>query len=180
MSIAIAFATSSGFVGAVVRLWDWTDVAHAAIEIGPKDGGIEYIDSTRARGVAKHVGLAGTILHRHVIQCSDQRRARALDWAEDQIGAPYDWAGIWGTPWPRDWRNPGAWLCGDFALRFTEILGAPIVAAFRRDRITPHRLRKTLTGHRRSWVAPLGRASTRQDNHATRWDDELCHSGVNR
>ena len=70
------------------------------------------------------------------VDCSDDQAYKVIDYAMNQIGKPYDFAGILGLLTHRDWRKANSWFCSEFVAASLEKGG---IYLFRLpvDRVTP-------------------------------------------
>lgn len=138
--LVLVFTAGEGITGAITRWWTWSAAGHVAGELGQVGATIQYLDATPSRGVAQHAGIAGRIVARRTVDCEPEAEARAVAWAADQIGRPYDWRAIAGMPFRRDWRDPRAWFCSEIWAAAFEAIGLPLVHAEALDRVTPRDL----------------------------------------
>lgn len=136
----LVFTNGTGFSGAVTRFWCWSAVGHVAAELGQVGDTIQYLDATPSRGVSQHVGVSGRIVARYTVDCEPDVELRAVQWAAEQIGKPYDWRALIGMPFRADWRDPRAYFCSELWQRAFEIAGFPLIRAEALDRITPRDL----------------------------------------
>lgn len=58
----------------------------------------------------------------------------------DQIGKPYDYAGIAGLVLGRNWRNPDSWFCSELQAAALEHAGVILPLATEANHITPRDL----------------------------------------
>lgn len=60
-----------------------------------------------------------------------------FDYAESQIGKPYDLMGAIGIALHRDWRSDDSWFCSELVAWAFEKAGVPLLRTDNIDRITP-------------------------------------------
>ena len=136
----IVFTAGLGITGAITRWATWGAAGHVAFELEDGRGRVSYLDATPSLGVAEHATLAGRIVGRYAVMCSDQQALDAVRWASDQIGKPYDWSAIYGMACRRDRHDPRAWFCSELIFEAFEVAGFPLLRAEALDRITPRDL----------------------------------------
>jgi uncharacterized protein YycO len=61
---------------------------------------------------------------------------RLWDFANAQVGKPYDWTAILGIAFRRDWREDDAWFCSELVAAAFEQAGRPLLQGLL-NRITP-------------------------------------------
>lgn len=104
--------------------------------VGLLDGDTVY-DATGARGVSRrpYAEFAAEYPTHEVaeVPCNDQA---VREWADRQLGKPYDYSAIFGILFRTGWASEGKWFCSEFVEAAIQVGG---VKRFREDlnRITP-------------------------------------------
>lgn len=109
----------------------------------------EFVDTEY--GITLGARSAGGV---QVRQCAKDRYSRveqftatgieqAHEWAETQIGKPYDFAAITGIAFDRNWHDESKWFCSELVAVAFEKIGVPLLSTRPSDlpwRITPRDL----------------------------------------
>lgn len=134
----IRFTRGVGRAGWVVRTFTWSDFSHVGFKLD--DGRI--LDSTPELGVSFRVDCDDDTTEYYAVCAPSQVIARAVAWAEAQVGKPYDWSAIWGFVCRRDsWQCDDRWFCSELVEKSFDNAGFPILRDRGQvDRITPRDL----------------------------------------
>lgn len=134
--IRLVFSNSKLPLSHIIRWVTWSDWSHVAILV---DDNL-VIESTLSHGGVKVCSL-------------DEFKSRASEWAIfdiecknpegvvaaalSQVGKPYDWTGILGVGFHRDWQEDDAWWCSEFVLWAFDESGDPKIKKEAIRRATP-------------------------------------------
>lgn len=134
--IRLIFSNSKLPLSPIIRWVTWSDWSHVAILF---DDNL-VIESTLGHGGVKTCSL-------------DEFKSRASEWAifdiecknpegvleaaMSQVGKPYDWTGILGIGFHRDWQEDDAWWCSEFMLWCFDESGDPKIKREAIRRATP-------------------------------------------
>lgn len=98
----------------LIRMATWSEWSH--VELVLPDGrllgaaaphGVQYDTMENRLRIASEVAL---------MQLPGNEEA-VLAWATQQIGRPYDWLGVAGLGFHRNWEEDDAWFCSEFVGR---------------------------------------------------------------
>ena len=142
MSVQLIFSTRKGIFSKLVRFITWSHYSHVDMIVG----GDHIIGASVLHGV-EEVSLAyrKSVSHRWVIgevptiaAEDDDNIYRAL---KSQVGKPYDWFGILGFLFHRDWQNEDRWFCSELIAWAFDKVGTRILAdSVRKSRVSPEHL----------------------------------------
>lgn len=134
--LLIQFSTSTAFASSVIRRLTRSRFSHVGFliegyELGAsgKDKSLKDPGGIQMRKLPAWPYLCPPLVAS--VRCTDYVKNRTLDWARQQIGAPFDKLSLWhflrdraGLPnVGRDWRDPNQWFCSEYVLRALEFGG---------------------------------------------------------
>lgn len=133
----LLFSTSRHPLSGIVRAGTRSRWSH----VGLIDGN-SVIEATATHGVVRtrlFESLARASEFAFVeLPCTDPAAAIAM--AAGEIGKPYDWSGVFGIGFNRDWQEDDAWFCSELvAWAFEETL-QPLLRSEVLRRVTPQHL----------------------------------------
>ena len=129
--ITLVFVRTPSLFGAAIRAATWSRWNHVAFEVAGR-----WLSATLDAGVSVQRPDPSALAARFRAPVP----AAAIRAALQQLGKPYDLAGVLGVGLHRDWRDPGAWFCSELVAWACETAGAPLLRADRLGRITPGQL----------------------------------------
>ena len=114
MSIQLLLSKRRHPGSALIRAVTWSRWSHVDIVRGPL-----LLSAAAPHGVGYYslydrLDLASAAV---MVEVPVQNVRAAMDWAESQIGKPYDWLGVLGVGLHRDWQEDDAWFCSEFAMQ---------------------------------------------------------------
>lgn len=141
----LLFSTSDALSSRLIRLIDGGEASHVGLVI---DGNVWDStwrhDGVRCWTLNQWLSMDGKrVIDDITIPLPDERGAAA--WAEAQEGAPYDRTGLIGFGFYRDWSEPSAWYCSEYALAAAQIGG--LTMAGNHQRIGVRLLREIMAAH---------------------------------
>lgn len=140
----LLFTKNSGIFPAGIRLATWSPWNHVDLvwddhvligavsshaPTGSWSGGVQK--ATLQHRLAQ-TSILDSALYR--IDLPHENSARLF--AESQVGKPYDWTGITGFVFGRDWQKPDKWFCSELAAA-TVLAGMLPLVTLRTGRVTP-------------------------------------------
>lgn len=135
--IALRFSGGMGLTGRVVQAATWSWASHVDFEL--EDG--RLLGAVPGRGVCvrdpRHD--APSRVERYQVKLPWGLYGSPLDWALNQVGKPYDWAGVLGYALRRRWQDKDAWFCSELVAFAFRGAGYPLLRANDAWRITPPR-----------------------------------------
>jgi uncharacterized protein YycO len=134
--IRIRFSRGSGVAGGVVRFATWSWCAHVGFRF--PDGSV--LDATPEYGVSERVPEDDDTTRYFAIDAPSATQYRAIGHARTMLGRPYDWRGIFGFAFRRDWHADNSFFCSELVAWAMEKAGAPLLRADKLNRITPRDL----------------------------------------
>lgn len=130
--ITLEFSFRGGFAGRLVQIGTWSWCSHVDFVLpdgkllgAVPDGGVSIRDWTPAQRIERY----------QVDAPADVFRTAA-----SQIGKPYDWKGVIGLAFHRDWQDEGQWWCSEFVEWALERHDAGLVHSGHLHRVTPAQL----------------------------------------
>lgn len=133
--IKILFSTNDKIGSKLIRAGTWSKYSHCDIltEHGsvvgavPFKGVIEYDPAERTTGKHEIKVVEGVSYH------------EVLSNVYSQMGKSYDWLGVIGVPFHRDWQRDDKWFCSELIAWALEKSGKPVILK-RTNRVTPQDL----------------------------------------
>lgn len=117
----------------LLRAFLWSPWSHCAIVDGD-----EVVEAAAWYGVRSRLleeFLAASSLYEIIrIPCNDPEVAIAA--ARSQIGKPYDWAGVFGIWFRRNWQNEDHYMCSEL-VAWAQAQSGPALFRTKASRITP-------------------------------------------
>lgn len=130
--ITLQFSTTPGIGSRVIRWATWSPFSH--VDLVLDDGRL----------------LGATARHRVAIRdpepvsaCARFQVSAPVDViasARTKIGRPYDWSGIFGWGFRRNWQEEDDWFCSELIAWAFQEAGCPLLRFDRSHRITPRDL----------------------------------------
>lgn len=136
MSVQVVFSRNHKIGSIILRTFLWSGWSHCAIVDG--DEVIEAVAGVGVRVRPLAALLAESSKH-EVLDFHARRPAAVIAAARQQIGAPYDWGGVFGLGFRRRWQDHDAWFCSELVAAAFSDAGEP-VARVDSWRITPRDL----------------------------------------
>lgn len=135
--ITLMFSTADTAFSALIRATTWSSWSHVALVDGDS-----VIEASVFKGV-RRVSLADAVRRVKSIQlvelpCRDP--AAVIAAAASQIGKPYDYAGVLGLGFRRNWQDDDAWYCSELIAWAFSAASEPRFRADAVRRITPEHL----------------------------------------
>lgn len=136
--LTLRFSRGNGLAGWVVRTFTWSPFAHCGFKL---DNGM-VLDATPELGVTlREARDDATTQYWRLVDPPPGVEERALKWAMDQRGLPYDWTAIEGFIMRRDWHKNDRFFCSELIEAAFDRAGWPLVRdSWLADRITPRDL----------------------------------------
>jgi uncharacterized protein YycO len=137
----ILFSRDRGVFSALIRVATWSDWSHVDVVDG------DHLIGALASGVARYPAAerisVSTATARMEVPLTAEQHRLALRFLAEQLGKPYDWAGIFGMPLRRDWQQDDAWFCSELVAAACAFAGRPVT---RREsgRVTPQDLYESM------------------------------------
>ena len=125
----VIYVAGEGLVGATIRAFERGQWSH----VGVIDGD-HVIEAVWNDGV-RYRQLDSLLLARpeHEILTIDlPNEAGAIDWLRSQIGKPYDWTGVLGLGFNRNWQEESRWYCSELTASAAIKGGRPAPVNLRR------------------------------------------------
>ena len=121
----LIFTHTSGFVPALIRLWEDSYWNHVAI-ITPDDKFV--VEAQWGVGVSKRslCEVKRDCLDYIVYEFDTESDVAGINWAYTQLGLPYDYLAIIAYPFNRDWQDETSWYCCELALRAAQMAGQTV------------------------------------------------------
>lgn len=136
-SIQLMFSTTNKPFSAVIRAATWSRWSHVALVSGN-----HVIEATAWSGV-RQVSKAHAV-NQTADYCLVDLPARSpdsiIDAARSQLGKPYDWTGILGLGFHRNWQEDDSWFCSELVAWAAAESGETWFRAEATRRITPQHL----------------------------------------
>lgn len=131
----ILLSTTTSPLSAIIRTFTWSDYSH--VDLVFEDDTI--IAAVPFNGVMKDTleNRLKEASHYALYDIPNIDEAKAREIAESQIGKAYDWRGVIGVGFHRDWQRKDFWFCSEFATWVTIQAGNPILSADYFRRIVP-------------------------------------------
>lgn len=145
MLATLRFTTNNDPVSRVIRWQTWSRWSHTELLITDEDAG--QFDLPHAGYLGAH--LDGGVLLRPLdydptcqfiladVDCTDDVKARVIEFGKAQLGKPYDLTAIFGILAHRDWHDPNHWFCSELNAAMFEAAGDPLLRADELDRVPP-------------------------------------------
>ncbi|WP_417545689.1 hypothetical protein [Marinobacter sp.] len=130
--ITLQFSTTKGIGSRVIRWATWSPFSHVDLVLG--DG--RLLGATARYGVTVRDPEPVSALARFQVAAP----AEVLDALNSQIGRPYDWPGIFGWGFRRNWQEQDSWFCSELIAWAFREAGCPLLRFDRSYRITPRDL----------------------------------------
>jgi uncharacterized protein YycO len=132
MDIKLQFSSSNSVGSRLIRWRDWSDYSHVDLVLPDgkllgalPDGGVQIRDPypTRSKLILS-------------IEVSPDKYHSILFRALSQVGKPYDYVGILGFVFNRDWEDDSKWFCSELIAWLFKECGVPILRTDNTDRIS--------------------------------------------
>lgn len=122
----IIFTTNNLPISVAIRFLTASDFHHCGVIFDCCDH-VVY-EASFARGVhCRHISDYAKSDKYAIVDFPLQKEKDALEFAESQIGKPYDFAGVIGLMAQRHWEDPERWYCSEFVAAVANAGGTPIV-----------------------------------------------------
>jgi uncharacterized protein YycO len=131
--IELQFATESDIVSAGIRWFTWSNVSH--VDFVTPEG--KFLGSRLDGGVRVREPGYARFAYTERYRIDTPYEATIWSAAYSQIGKPYDWKGIVGFTFHRDWRDSSSWFCSEYVAWAFETGGDRLLNADHLDRIAP-------------------------------------------
>src|ERR1700726_703863 len=132
--ITLRFGTSKGIGSFLIRWRTWSDYSH--VDFVLPDG---TLLGAQGDGVKIRPSDYGKFIKTEFfdIDIDEVTSQRILDFANSQIGKPYDWKAIIGFAFRRDWMETDSWFCSELIEAAFEKNGALLIRTEHLNRIAP-------------------------------------------
>ena len=130
--ITLQFSTTPGFGSSVIRWATWSPYSHVDL----------VLDDGRLLGATARYGVS-IRNPEPTLACAQFQvpgSVDAIEAARSQVDRPYDWAGILGWGFRRNWQEQDAWFCSELIAWAFEQASCPLLRSDRSHRITPRDL----------------------------------------
>lgn len=123
--VKLIFSTSDDLVSRAIRLYTWGDWSHV---------GVLLPDNTVIDSTLTYKGVSQRSLEQ--FQSEDSKweiiehqglSEELIGFMKQQIGKPYDFTGILGLPFRKDWENDDRWFCSELIAWAAKQAGTPII-----------------------------------------------------
>ena len=131
MKYQIVYTHGDTLTSNVIRRITWGTSSHVAVVYD----GISYEALTR--GVVARPAEELFEAHGAYAIYEVDASIRVLDFLKAQVGKPYDFNGIVGILFHRDWQDDARWFCSELIAAAFAFDGRPLLRATRLGRITP-------------------------------------------
>jgi uncharacterized protein YycO len=121
MAITLQLVTSSGWGSALIRWRTWSDYSH--VDFVLPDG--KLLGARSEGGV--QIRPANYENFTKLAQYQIEAPQAVLDYAQQQIGKPYDMRSIINFGLHRDWREDDSWFCSELVAASFEHGGFPLL-----------------------------------------------------
>lgn len=99
----------------LVRLGTWSQWGHCGIVT-------DYWNEARVIEATAMYGVIERPLHEFLEETSEYafkevevpNAEAGIEWARSQLGKSYDWTGVIGMPFHREWGHDDKWFCSEF------------------------------------------------------------------
>lgn len=136
--VTVVFTRRRNLVSAALRVWMYSRFSHCAILDPETKTVIEAVGKigVRERPLEEMIGESS---HHEMVRISCRSPEGVIAAARGQIGKPYDWKGVLGFWFRRNWQDDRAFLCSELVAWSLQAAGEPV---FRREawRISPETL----------------------------------------
>lgn len=136
-TVTLVFTRRRAIGSALLRAWMHSDFSHCALV----DRVTNTIIEASAHGVRERPldDLLNEASEFKFIDIACPVPEIALNWARQQINKPYDWFGVLGFWFRRNWDHDGAWFCSELCATAIQRAGRQL---FRRKayRVSPETL----------------------------------------
>lgn len=133
--ITLQFVTTSGWESHLIRFATWSEFSH--VDFVLNDGRLLGAHYNGGVAIREPNYERFTRVARYEVRGFTNEQCHAMrTFLYAQIGKPYDWQAILGFGIRRDWHNPDAWMCSEYAEATLEIGGRPAQNK-PRNRVTP-------------------------------------------
>lgn len=132
MTVRVVFTRKHALGSILLRAALWSPWSHCAIIDGDEVIEAAAFHGVRARPLEDMLNEAS----KFAILTLPGDEAAVVAAARSQIGKPYDWPGVLGIGFRRNWQESDAWFCSELVAWAFEVSGTPL---FRTEhwRITP-------------------------------------------
>ena len=137
--ITLQFVGGNSLADRAIQIFTWSWADH--LDLVLPDG--KLLGAVPGSGVVIREQSAidpSSRIERYSYYVTRDQEARLYEEAKNQLGTPYDWAAIIGIAIHRDWAQTDHWICSEFQLWLSAIVGKPLLNAPKLDRITPRDL----------------------------------------
>lgn len=118
--ITLQFSTTKHITSRVIAGFTWSWASH--VDFVLPDGKLLGALATHG-GVKIHEPLEMSRVERFAVDAPDS----VIDFAKSQLGKPYDWAGIFGLTFRRDWEEDDSWFCSELVAYSFAKAGVPLL-----------------------------------------------------
>jgi len=136
--IALQFHAGRTLSTRIVQLATWSWTSHVDVEL--PDGNL--IGAVPGEGVV--IRDSATInakrIERFFVDTTKQQNRAIYKAIESQLGAPYDWGGVLGIGFHRNWQAYDSWFCSELVTWAFAGAGVSLLRTDRAWRITPRDL----------------------------------------
>ena len=130
--ITLQFSTTRHITSRVISGFTWSWASH--VDFVLPDGKLLGALANHG-GVKIHDQLETSRIERFIVDAPDT----VLEFAKTQVGKPYDWAGIFGLTFRRNWEEDDKWFCSELVAWSFKQAGYPLLSE-NSFRITPRDL----------------------------------------
>lgn len=127
--ITLQFSTTKGIGSHVIRWATWSPYSH--VDLVLDDG--RLLGATSRHGVAIRDPEPTSACARFRVSA----REDVIVAARSQIGRPYDWPGIFGWGFRRNWQEQDSWFCSELIAWAFQQAGQPLLRFDKAWRVTP-------------------------------------------
>jgi uncharacterized protein YycO len=131
----ILFSRRNNIGSWLIRLVTWSEWSHVEI----LNNGLIGANAPEGVLVTSYTKRYKTASEMYImnIPCDDDK---AIKWAYTQIGKQYDWFGVLGLWWHRNWQDDRRWWCSEFVAMALKVGGNLPFDTSSIKRITPQHL----------------------------------------
>lgn len=127
--ITLQFSTTKGIGSQVIRWATWSPFSHVDL----------VLDDGRLLGATARFGVSVRDPEPTMASARFQVAAptEVVQVARSQIGRPYDWPGIFGFGFRRNWQEQDSWFCSELIAWSFQQAGHPLLRFDKSWRVTP-------------------------------------------
>lgn len=136
-NVTLQFSTRPGLGSRLIRWFTWSEFSHVDFVLYTADG--VWLLGSKADGVKRRPYIESNYSHVARFNLPDCPPA-AVQFAETQIGKPYDFSALFGFLLRRDWAEDDSWFCSELVYWAFEQAGYRPFRGMHMSRITPQHL----------------------------------------